>query len=139
VLDAKARKLRYCTASSKTLAIWHVWSYGQGRRPHEGVNRCLHRRYVKIAKDAGCDSYWFNTVCIPEDHNLRTVAIKDINRIFCNSEITLVCGRGLISIEVGASPAQTIVEVLLVTTPPHSKSHHHATNIVFSIIAFKSS
>ena len=42
-------------------------------------------------------------------------AIKHINRIFSNSKSTLVCDRDLMSIEVGASPAQTIVEVLLVT------------------------
>ena len=93
-------RLRYCSASENTLAISHVWSHGQGGRPHEGVNCCLHRRYVKIAKRLGCDSYWWDSACIPEDHLLRSEAIQCINGIFSRSKITLVCDKDLMKIDI---------------------------------------
>jgi hypothetical protein len=92
--------ITYCQASENTLAVSHVWSHGQGGRPSTGINRCLHDRYVELAKQYGCDSYWIDTVCIPETHDLRKEAIRYINRIFAESKITLVCDRDLISLDV---------------------------------------
>lgn len=69
--------LHYCTASKSTMAISHVWSHGQGGRPEHlehrgtGFNSCLHERYTKLARNFGCDSYWMDTPCIPQDHKLR--------------------------------------------------------------------
>lgn len=92
-------KLLYCPTSDRTLAISHVWSHGQGGRPELGLNRCLHQRYVTLAKSLDCDSYWMDTPCIPEDHKLRWEAIMKINEIFENSKATLVCDRDLMSID----------------------------------------
>ena len=92
--------LKYCSVSERTLAISHVWSHGQGGRPHIGVNLCLHRRYVKIAKALGCDSYWWDSACIPEDHTLRSEAIQNINRTFSRSKLTLVCDKDLMQIDI---------------------------------------
>ncbi|CAG8956645.1 hypothetical protein HYFRA_00011956 [Hymenoscyphus fraxineus] len=98
--------LRYTTASEKTLAISHVWSHGQGGRPEAettGFNTCLHRRYCRIARSIGCDSYWMDTPCIPGLHKnqaLRTQAINDINKIFTTSKVTLVVDRDLLDIDV---------------------------------------
>ncbi|MCJ1270226.1 hypothetical protein MMC22_010122, partial [Lobaria immixta] len=93
--------IKYCHASDQTLAISHVWSHGQGGRPHEGVNACLHNRYVDIAKRLGCDSYRWDSVCIPTDHNLLAEAIGYINSTFASSKATLVCDRDLTSIDMG--------------------------------------
>ena len=94
-------KLMYCQASDQTLAISHVWSHGQGGRPEVGygLNCCLHERYTSIAESLGCDSYWMDTPCIPEDHELRREAILKINEIFENSKVTLVCDRDLMRID----------------------------------------
>lgn len=92
--------LKYRSASESTLAISHVWSHGQGGRPHIGVNLCLHRRYVKIAKALGCDSYWWDSACIPEDHTLRSEAIQNINSTFSRSKVTLVCDKDLMQIDI---------------------------------------
>jgi hypothetical protein len=95
--------LQYCSASDRTMAISHVWSHGQGGRPElgtSGLNSCLHDRYVKIAKSYGCDSYWMDTPCIPQDHTLRREAIEQINSVFAKSRLTLVCDRDLMSIQV---------------------------------------
>lgn len=99
--SADDRHVAYCQASAKTLAISHVWSHGQGGRPEEvsGFNRCLHRRYVSIARTLGCDSYWMDTPCIPEDHQLRREAIMNINQVFDNSRATIICDRDLMSID----------------------------------------
>ena len=71
--------LEYCTASKNTMAVSHVWSHGQGGRPELGetsFNSCLHNRYSTIARSSGCDSYWMDTPCIPQDHQLRLEAIQ---------------------------------------------------------------
>ncbi len=57
-------KLRYCPASHRTMAISHVWSHGQGGRPHEGINTCLHNRYGSLARGMGFDSYWIDSACM---------------------------------------------------------------------------
>lgn len=95
-------KITYCEASKNTLAVSHVWSHGQGGRPEgpHGFNRCLHRRYMSIAKLLGCTSYWMDTPCIPEDHELRAESISKINEVFMQSKVTLVCDRDLMEIDV---------------------------------------
>jgi len=55
---------------------------------------------VKIAKSKGCDSYWMDTPCIPQETLLRREAIEQINSVFANSKLTLVCDRDLMSTEV---------------------------------------
>lgn len=102
--------LEYCKASDKTLAISHVWAHGQGGRPEPslkqgqqgGINQCLHRRYSSIATAIGCNSYWMDTSCIPEDEILRSEAIKGINGVFSNSKITLVCDIDLMALDVSS-------------------------------------
>ncbi|KAL6712940.1 hypothetical protein ACLMJK_009495 [Lecanora helva] len=109
-------QLTYCEASNQTLAISHVWSHGQGGRPEEGhgMNACLHRRYTSIAKSLGCDSYWMDTPCIPEDHRLRREAIMKINEIFEQSKATLICDRDLMDIDASDLDI-TVRETIIVT------------------------
>ena len=92
--------LKYCTASEDTLAISHVWSHGQGGRPHDGINQCLHQRYVDVCSRLGCDSYWWDSACIPEDHDLRAEAIRNINMIFAQSKVTLICDKDLMDVDI---------------------------------------
>lgn len=66
--DPEGNVLRYCKASEKTMAISHVWSHGQGGWPEAGLNGCLHHQYASIARSQGCDSYWMDIACIPENH-----------------------------------------------------------------------
>lgn len=100
-IDGSHKKLMYRQASADTLAISHVWSHGQGGRPEarHGFNHCLHRRYASVARSLGCDSYWMDTPCIPEDHKLRREAIENINKVFEESKATLVCDRDLMDID----------------------------------------
>ncbi|ERF68613.1 hypothetical protein EPUS_07174 [Endocarpon pusillum Z07020] len=98
--DACSEKVKYCKASGRTIAISHVWSHGQGGRPHHGINLCLHQRYARIAQEFDCDSYWIDTVCIPEDHKLRKEAIGYINEVFYKSHAVLVCDKDLMNIDV---------------------------------------
>ena len=106
--------LRYVSASQRTLAVSHVWSHGQGGRPETGFNTCLHLRYARIARAAGCDSYWMDTPCIPQDHQLRREAILQINSVFMICKVTLVCDRDLMVIDV-STPTIEISESILVT------------------------
>ncbi|KAI1393535.1 uncharacterized protein F4822DRAFT_15892 [Hypoxylon trugodes] len=92
--------IKYCAASDNTLTISHVWSHGQGGRPEEGINQCLHRRYCAIARRLDCDSYWIDTTCIPDEHKLRKEAISHINRTFSSSKAVLVCDKDLMKVDI---------------------------------------
>ena len=96
-LSRRSLTIKYCTADEDTLAVSHVWSHGQGGRPSTGINTCLHNRYVRLANNHGCSSYWIDTVCIPEAHELRAEAIRYINQTFMDAKITLICDRDLMS------------------------------------------
>lgn len=109
--------LSYCKASSNTMAISHVWSHGQGGRPEDGINLCLHKRYCHLANSFDCDSYWIDSSCIPDDSQLRKEAIMAINGIFCDSKITLISDKDLQSknISVGSTEdLETLLSILLV-------------------------
>lgn len=132
IKSTDGNKLRYRRASGQTLAISHVWSHGQGgRSDHDqeghhdqgvaptvtGFNACLHRRYANLAGFFGCDSYWMDTPCIPEEEPLRSECISNINWIFTNSKVTLVCDRDLMKIDISALTMEireSILAVLLV-------------------------
>jgi hypothetical protein len=85
--------LNYCDASEHTMAVSHVWSHGQGGRPEDdpanegtGLNSCLHD--------------WMDTPCIPTDHRLRRIEITNINQVFADSKLTLVCDKDLMAIDI---------------------------------------
>ncbi|KAI1394165.1 uncharacterized protein F4822DRAFT_424632 [Hypoxylon trugodes] len=99
VSESQGDILRYCVASNKTIAFSHVWSHGQGSRPHLGINRCLHDRYIGLACKLGCDSYWIDAACIPEDDTLRSEAILHINDVFYRSQQVIVCDRDLMTLD----------------------------------------
>ncbi|KIW70014.1 hypothetical protein PV04_02325 [Phialophora macrospora] len=110
--------LRYCQVAGNTLAISHIWSHGQGGRPDQdgpegtGFNMCLHQRYSEIAISLGCASYWMDTPCIPSEKGLRKECIANINRIFTMSEITLICDRDLMSIDIAGSSVDAFEKLL---------------------------
>lgn len=125
-------ELRYRAASDRTLAISHVWSHGQGGRSDydqkghnreavptaTGFNTCLHHRYADLAGYLGCDSYWMDTPCIPEEEPLRSECINNINWIFTNSKVTLICDQDLMKVDISALTMEireTILAVLLVS------------------------
>ena len=97
---SKNGQLRYCTVSTKTIAISHVWIHGMGGRPEDGFNACLHRRFSRLTRQLGCDLYWCDATCIPSQTDLRREAINNINSVFASCEVTLVCDRDLMSIDV---------------------------------------
>ncbi|EGR47376.1 uncharacterized protein TRIREDRAFT_108682 [Trichoderma reesei QM6a] len=114
-------RLNYVQASSKTVAVSHVWSHGQGGRPEDeggtGLNSCLFRRYSRVAEMYGCDSFWMDTPCIPSDHVLRGEAIANINLIFATSKLTLVCDKDLMAIDFqdeDIATKEAIVSMVLV-------------------------
>ena len=107
-------RVKYIEASERTMAISHVWSHGHGGRPHTGINECLHKRFSQIAQRHGCDSFWVDTLCIPDEHELRKEAISYINRIFAQSKIVLVLDRDLMEIDM-SDETTALVESLLAT------------------------
>ena len=95
------KHLRYRKASENTLTMSHVWSHGQGGRPDTtGFNACLHHRYKNLAILFECNSYWMDTPCIPNEKALRAECINNINKIFAQSRVTLVCNRDIMDIDI---------------------------------------
>ncbi|ESU15118.1 hypothetical protein FGSG_13410 [Fusarium graminearum PH-1] len=119
--DSNSTKcLRYRKAAGQTLAISHVWGHGQGGRPEDGFNECLHNRYSAIALNLGCDSYWIDAACIPSDEHLRSEAIKTINPTFRESKVTLICDRDVMDIDIGSQSlskeqCERLISVLLLS------------------------
>ena len=111
-VSADVEFLSYCKVSSATMAISHVWSHGQGGRPEDGINICLHRRYCHLANSFDCDSYWIDSTCIPDDQQLRKEAIMTINDIFCDSKVTLISDKDLQSKDVSSRSTEDL-EILL--------------------------
>ncbi|KAK3984577.1 hypothetical protein QBC44DRAFT_375056 [Cladorrhinum sp. PSN332] len=111
---AKRGAITYVKASESTMAISHVWSHGHGGRPETGMNSCLHKRLSRIAKRHGCDSYWIDTLCIPDEHQLRTEAIGYINWIFRTSKAVLILDRDLMELDVSKQTVK-VLESFLVT------------------------
>ncbi|CAF3487914.1 unnamed protein product [Fusarium graminearum] len=95
--DVSQVTLLYEGASPQTLTISHVWSHGQGGRPESGLNACLHARYSVIARKFGCSSYWIDAAYM---HDLRMEAIMNINSVFSESRVVLLCDRDLMEIDV---------------------------------------
>ena len=117
IADGDDDFLHYCEASSSTMAISHVWSHGQGGRPEDGINLCLHKRYCQLANRYDCDSYWIDSSCIPDDLQLRKEAIMSINQIFCDSKITLISDKDLQSKSMDSASVEdfeTLLSILLV-------------------------
>lgn len=117
IAEREDKLLHYCKASSSNMAISHVWSHGQGGRPEDGINVCLHQRYCHLAESFGCNSYWIDSTCIPDDAQLRKEAIMVINDIFCDSKVTLISDRDLQSKLLSSSSTEdleTLLSILLV-------------------------
>ncbi|OQU94076.1 hypothetical protein CLAIMM_00488 [Cladophialophora immunda] len=114
IKDSDNATIRYCQASPKTLSVSHVWAHGAGGRPDTGMNTCLHARLIQLARENDCDSYWMDTPCIPENHELRSEAIAHINRIFTMSRMTLIWDRDIMSIDICDDSIETM-ETLLST------------------------
>lgn len=67
-----------------------------------------------LAKELGCESYWIDAACIPEDNQLRREAISKINSIFSQSKTVLVADRDLMTIDV-ANMDLSVQESILAT------------------------
>lgn len=101
--DRARTRVSYISGSDRTMAISHVWSHGHGGRPTKGMNRCLHERFSEIARREGCDSYWIDTLSIPEDHTRRREAIEHINDTFFRSKLVLIVDRDIMSMDIASA------------------------------------
>jgi hypothetical protein len=116
--QGSSNDLQYRQASSRTMAISHVWSHGQGGRPEQGINACLHQQYSALAKSCNCDSYWIDSTCIPSDPQLRKEAIETINSVFITSQVVMISDKDLQSVDLSNPNIQsleTLLSILLVS------------------------
>lgn len=117
-LGDRDNHLNYCQASSNTMAISHVWSHGQGGRPEDGINLCLHEQYYSLAVGSNCASYWIDATCIPSDPELRKEAIQTINTVFTTSKVVLIIDKDIQSVDLSTprmETLETLLSILLVS------------------------
>jgi hypothetical protein len=62
----------------------------------------------------GCNSYWMDTPCIPEDHQLRDEAIGEINAVFDSCHATLMCDRDTMQIDASDLTVE-LMEAIIAT------------------------
>jgi len=110
--DTSESSLQYCRASQKTMAVSHVWSHGQGGRPEQGINTCLHKQYSFLAQACNCDSYWIDSTCVPSERDLRMEAIGTINTVFATSKVVLISDADLETIDLSTSNIETLETLL---------------------------
>jgi hypothetical protein len=53
-----------------------------------------------------------DTPCIPEDHQLRREAINNINHVFADSKLTLICDRDMMEIDASNLTMETKESIL---------------------------
>ncbi|KAM0278394.1 hypothetical protein ACHAQH_005216 [Verticillium albo-atrum] len=82
------------------MAISHVWSHARGGRPHTGINACMHALFSRLAQRHGCDGYWMDVMCLPDEQKLRKEAIGYINQVFGDSTCVLVLDRDIMDVDV---------------------------------------
>jgi hypothetical protein len=79
------------------MAISHVWSDGTGTGtwPSKQVNECLYDYFKGIAKRFQCEGMWWDTLCVPQDRNHRSMALNIMHYNYEYARITLVHDRFL--------------------------------------------
>jgi len=100
---AEAVKSKKCTAWSLDgsailehprpfMAISHVWSDGTGTGTWSSkqVNECLYGYFKGLAERFQCEGIWWDTLCVPQDRNVRSDALNIMHLNYEYARITLV-------------------------------------------------
>ncbi|KAL4727025.1 hypothetical protein ACLX1H_005925 [Fusarium chlamydosporum] len=74
------------------MAVSHVWSdgTGAGNQPDGKYNECLYNFFRGIAEKFQCEGIWWDTLCIPNGKEARSIAIGNIPSNYEDARITLV-------------------------------------------------
>ena len=83
------------------IAVSHVWSDGTGAGAWKAgqVNRCLWDYFVHIAEMVQCDGVWWDTVCIPQEKAVRSIALNNMHHNYAAAKYTVVHDLYLAGIE----------------------------------------
>ena len=79
------------------MAISHVWSDGTGTGtwPSKQVNECLYGYFRGVAERFQCEGIWWDTLCVPQERNVRGDALNVMHRNYEYARLTLVHDRFL--------------------------------------------
>jgi hypothetical protein len=79
------------------MAISHVWSDGTGTGtwPSKQVNECLYSYFKGVAERFQCEGIWWDTLCVPQDRNVRSDALNLMHLNYEYARVTLVHDRFL--------------------------------------------
>ncbi|KAF1963466.1 hypothetical protein CC80DRAFT_356861, partial [Byssothecium circinans] len=79
------------------MAISHVWSDGTGTGtwPSRQVNECLYSYFKGVAERFQCEGIWWDTLCIPQKKDARSMSLDIMHRNYEYAKVTLVHDRFL--------------------------------------------
>ncbi|EXJ86918.1 hypothetical protein A1O3_03872 [Capronia epimyces CBS 606.96] len=92
------------TTPARYVAISHVWSHGMGNPRANASYACQIRRIQRAANDLyrsdngpvpGNVLFWMDTLCVPLDPKLRTLAIVRMSRTYMHADKVLVIDNWL--------------------------------------------
>lgn len=76
-------------ADNETLAVSHVWRDGVHGTRDDGLNICVHKLLVQIARSQNCKSYWIDCAVTPTEEETRRLMIGRINKTFHHAKVVL--------------------------------------------------
>lgn len=81
------------------IAISHVWSDGTGggNKGKGIVNTCLAQYFQRIARKLCCSGIWWDTISVPQDRELRQLAISRMHEYYENAKYIVVHDAGLLT------------------------------------------
>ena len=96
------------------IAVSHVWSDGTGAGAWNAghVNQCLWSYFIDIARCLGCDGVWWDTVCIPQDKAVRSIALNNMHHNYAAAKCTVVHDLYLAGIQWKSDGSPCIALVL---------------------------
>ncbi|KAL6696314.1 hypothetical protein J3F84DRAFT_408127 [Trichoderma pleuroticola] len=85
-------------ADNETLAVSHVWRDGVHGTRNDGLNICVHKLLVQIARSKNCKSYWIDCAVIPTEEEMRRLMIERINKTFHHARVVLCWDKGFTTV-----------------------------------------
>ena len=98
------------------VAISHVWSDGPGNPKANSLPRCQLERIQSRVNELypGGDflvPFWIDTICVPLDPALKSLAIVEMERTYRNAAHVLVLGNSWKELTFEASPIEIMMSI----------------------------
>jgi hypothetical protein len=121
-------------------AFSHVWSDGFGSTSEQGMPMCQVEFLVDAASSvqqtqSGITTFWIDSLCIPEDKNLRRSAIERMANVYKSAKSVIVLDRTLQQCSINSSPEELLLRIH--TSPWMNRVWTYQEGVLASNLYFK--